>query len=107
MKKVFLLETPEAWDRWPEKLRALPREKTGLVVLVQGAGVTRCLRCEPGLFPYFHQFVLDGGKAYLCRRSLGEFGIPEARPPDLFERVPDGKTFLEELVAKGYTLEVL
>ena len=105
--RLFVLEHPESWDRFVERLRELPQDKSGYVLLVKGTGVTRCLRCEPGLFPYFRQFVLDGGRACICLRSLASFGIPETRPPDLFERVPDGEALVRELLARGYRIEEL
>ncbi|MBX6423915.1 DsrE family protein [Thermosulfurimonas sp. F29] len=104
---LFVLEHPESWERFVRVVETLPRDKSDLAVLIRGGGVTRCLRCEPGLFPHFRQFVLDGGRAFVCVRSLRDFGLPETRPPDLFERVPDGEELIREYSARGYTVERL
>ncbi|OAQ21506.1 hypothetical protein [Thermosulfurimonas dismutans] len=105
--KIFVLSRPESWESFREIVQVLPKDKSSYKLLVKGAGVTRCLRCEPTLFPYFHQFVLDGGRAYICRKSLKAFGIPENRPPDLFERVTDGQLWLRNLSEEGFEVEEL
>jgi len=103
---LLVIDRPEAWERFAERFRELPREKEGYVLLVRDEGVTRCLRCEPGLFPHFRQFVLDGGRACVGLRSLRRFGIPETRPPELFERV-DEEALERELLSRGFQRERL
>ncbi len=105
--KVWLLKTAAAWDRFPELFKTLPREKAGLYLIILEEGVTRCPRCEPHLFPYFRQFVLDGGRIFICQKSLARFGIPETRPPDFLERVPEGWQTLKEFEAQGAQVEEL
>ena len=105
--KVWILNSSQAWDRFIQKFFDLPRNKENYVVLVEGAGVTRCTRCEPDLFRYFHQFVLDGGRAVICVQSLAQYGIPETRPPDFFERIKNTQAFLKELKAQGYEVEYI
>ncbi|QJA05926.1 hypothetical protein FVE67_03545 [Thermosulfurimonas marina] len=103
---LLVIDRPEAWERFVERVQDLPRDKRGYVLLVRDEGVTRCLGCEPGLFPHFHQFVLDGGRAAIGLNSLKRFGIPETRPPELFERV-DEEALEKELLSRGYRRERL
>ncbi len=103
--KVWVVETPEAWERLKSKLAELSREEKSEVILIKDEGVVRCPRCDPEPFRYLRQFVLDGGRLVICARSLARYGIPETRPPEFFERVPDGEVFLQELRSQGYQVE--
>jgi len=103
---LLVIDRPEGWERFVERARDLPRDKRNYVLLVRDEGVPRCIRCEPGLFPHFYQFVLDGGRACIGLRSLKRFGIPETRPPDFFERV-DEEALEEELLTRGFKRERL
>ncbi len=105
MKPLLLVvKQPGSWE--VALIRASKEVKTGreVTLLFLGEAVTRCPRCEPELFRHLHQFVLDGGRAVVCVKSLLEKGIPETRPPEVFERVPDGQRFLEEF--KGELVEI-
>jgi hypothetical protein len=103
MRILVSVKDPEAWERALEK--ALEAQKGGheVVFLVLDKGVSRCIRCEPDLFKHLHQFVLNGGQALVCLKSLAENGIPASRPPDVFERISDGWRFKEEF--EGERLE--
>lgn len=95
MPTLLVLKNPKKWEKAVrEGLALIKREPVEL--LVTGKAVTRCIRCEPELFRYLHQFVLDGGKALVCLSSLKKHGIPESRPPEVFDRIVDGATLIAE-----------
>ena len=103
MKELVLIRKPEDWDKAiPYAAQRIKEGETA--ILIMDEGVKRCVRCEPELFKVLHQFILDGGRAFVCLKSLEEHGIPASRPPDVLARVKDGHTFLEENKSLGYRI---
>ena len=103
MKELVLIKKPEDWDKAiPYAARRIKEGET--VILIVDEGVRRCVRCEPELFKVLHQFILDGGRALVCLKSLKEHGIPASRPPDVLERVEDGRAFIKKKQSSGYRI---
>ncbi len=107
MKELILIERPEQWEKAIGYAAQRIKEADEVSLLIHKDGVERCVRCEPQLFKILHQFILDGGKAYLCLKSLKERNIPPARPPEIFIRVDDGEELAKELKRKGFLLKEL
>ncbi len=103
--KIFLLTNPQGWERIPEILESLKAQAGNILLLIAGEAVNRCLRCDPQVFPSLRQFVLDGGRIYVCEESLRAYGIPPDRPPDFMLRVPDGLALVKELASQGWQVE--
>ena len=105
MKELVIVENEDGWE---DALKyASQRIKDGeVILLVQKDGVKRCIKCEPELFKLLHQFILDGGRACVCLESLEAFNIPATRPPDIFERLKNCETFIQELNQQGFTLRL-
>ncbi len=103
MKKIIVIENENRWEEAiKEAVNNVKQSETAL--LVQNDGVKRCIRCEPKLFKILHQFILDGGKAYVCLKSLKKFDIPETRPPEVFERIEDGEALIERFKKEGFEI---
>ncbi len=105
MKPLLLVvRRPDSWEKAIARAQEEVRSDREVTLLFLGEAVTRCPRCEPGLFRQLHQFVLDGGRAAVCVKSLKTYGIPESRPPEVFERVADGQALLGEF--SGEVVEI-
>jgi len=106
MNELILLENA---DQWEEAInyaaKRIKENPEGIYLLVQKEAVTRCIRCEPQLFKILHQFILDGGKAYVCLKSLNEHRIPSSRPPEIFTRIEDGEKLINDLKQKGFVIK--
>ncbi len=103
MKRLILIEKENTWEE-AIKTASQNIKDDETVILVWKEGVKRCIRCEPELFKILHQFILDGGKAYVCLKSLKKFDIPETRPPEAFERIEDGEDLIKDLKNKGFEI---
>ncbi len=80
-----------------------PDETLRAVIIANGDSVTRCTKCDRALFDDLKQFVLDGGKVYLCENSLRNFDIPKSRLPDIFGTVPAAIRALVDYQRDGWT----
>ncbi|GEM_PF-1769242 len=103
MPKIVVICHEKDWTPGIEKALSLVKEDETLL-LVMDEGVKRCIVCEPELFRLLHQFILDGGKALVCLSSLKKAGIPPTRPPEIFERIEDGRKFLEDANQNGFEI---
>jgi len=101
---LLVVRRPDSWEQAISRAAEEVRAGREVTLLFVDEAVTRCPRCEPVLFRHLHQFVLDGGRAAVCVKSLKARGIPESRPPEVFERVADGQRLLEEF--SGEVVEI-
>ncbi len=103
MVTLLVLRNSQRWEDAIKKGNDLIKKEDTYLLVIDEA-VTRCIRCEPTLFRYLHQFILDGGKALVCETSLAKYDIPSGRPPDIFDRIKDGKAFTLEKEASGWKI---
>ncbi len=100
---IIVLEGQDSWERaLPQALKFVHEEET--VLVVHKEAVKRCIRCEPELFKHLHQFILDGGRALLCRHCLEKQGIPPSRPPEIFTQIDSAEEFIEEKRQAGHQI---
>ncbi len=104
MAYLLVLKESQNWEKAIKRgLELIKQGETELLVMDEA--VTRCIRCEPELFRYLHQFILDGGKALVCCQSLTKYGIPETRPPEAFIRLEEGQALISEKKKAGWQIE--
>ncbi len=103
MSYLLLLKDPQRWeDAIKTGIDLVQKGETYLLVMDEA--VIRCIRCEPTLFRYLHQFILDGGQAFVCENSLARYEISSTRPPEVFNRIKEGKKLISKKKILGWEI---
>ncbi|OCC15383.1 hypothetical protein DBT_1130 [Dissulfuribacter thermophilus] len=77
-------------------------EELEVVIIANADSVLRVKECDRQLFDKMKQFVLDGGKIFLCENSLNAFGISKNSLAGYLGTVPAAIMALYEYQKDGW-----
>jgi len=83
-------------------LKAGKGEEPQAIIVADADSVVRVKACDRKLFDRMKQFVLDGGRIYLCENSLKAFGIAKEGLADYMLTVPAAIMALYDFQKEGW-----